>query len=315
MWQTEYDSTWETDAESYATSTVADSGGESTLSISDRYSCWLKRGKQIVSDQSRSLWKIADWVVEGQDEFEDLVQPLGRSDRHLLIQRKAISDGGGAEYFAHPMPSFWTVISEETGLKASTLTIYASVARAFPRKKRFLELTFNHHQLVAARDDRDDLLEKCLDVPKGARPRTAGWLEAYISKLDGTTGLDTIAPNWVHFGVPDGQFAKLKQLTKYLQTNISDLIAKKMNATLDELLEEYARKISLERLQFYDGQWPFEPPQPRQHKPVLRNGGPVVTRSAASRAKQSASIRKAHNRKKSWGTVAIRRIAHNGPVG
>lgn len=305
MWQTEYDS------DEWNASGTGDSSGES-LSTADRYSCWLKRGKDIVSDQSRSLWKIADWVVEGQDEFEDLVQPLGRSDRHLLIQRKVVSDG--AEYFASKIPSFWTVVSEETGLKSSTLQVYASTARAFPRKKRFLELTFNHHQLVAARPDKDELLKKCLDVPKGARPRPAGWLEAYISKLDGTTGLDTIAPNWVHFGVPDSQYAKLKQLTKYLQTNISDLIAKKMNATLNELLEEYARKISLERLQFYDGQWPFEPPQPRQQKPVLRNGGPVVTRSAASRAKQSASIRKAHNRKKSFGTVAIRRIARNEHV-
>lgn len=304
MWLTEYDNpevdcAWDAPA----------SGGESTLSIVDRYSCWLKRGKEIVSDQSRSLWKIADWVVEGQDEFEDLVQPLGRSDRHLLIQRKVISDG--AEYFAHPTPSFWTVVSEETGLKGTTLQVYASTARAFPRKKRFLELTFNHHQIVAGRDDRFELLQKCLDVPKGARPRPAGWLEAYIQHQEGTTGLDTIAPNWVHFGVPDGQYAKLKQLTKYLQTNISDLIAKKMNATLNELLEEYARKISFERLQFYDGQWPFEPPQPRQQKPVLRNGGPVVTRSKASRDKQSASIRKAHQRKKTWGTVAIRRIARN----
>lgn len=320
MWNSEYEGAWESESESVGTG--GDSSGGDSGSISDRYAAWLKRGKTIAATMSKFQWAIGDWVVEGQDEFDVCFQPLSHSDRHLLIQKKSVSDGGGAEYSASKVPNFWKTISDETGLTVSALKYYGYVARAFPdKKKRFKELPFNHHGAVASCGGKKyEYLKKCLDVEPGAKPRSIMWLYAFIAQQEGGNAAAPFAPNLVRFYVPDAQYAKLKQLTKFLKTNVTDFIAKAMNSALEGLLEEEARKISLDQLGFYDGQWPFEPSKPREKKAQLRRSGPTSPkqRSQKFRAKQSAQMRKAWKRGKmdgrARGTVTIRRISHNGPV-
>ncbi|MEV7982027.1 LmbU family transcriptional regulator [Streptomyces sp. NPDC086519] len=77
---------------------------------------WLRVGQQLMSVRDSSAWWAGDWLVYG-------------SERYPHRYREAI---------------------ERTGLDHQTLRNYAWVARKFPVPRRRPQLSFQHHQEVAA---------------------------------------------------------------------------------------------------------------------------------------------------------------------
>lgn len=77
---------------------------------------WLHRGREIAKRVSGWCWEIGDWLNEGERKY-------GETYRFA------------AEIF---------------GLAQGTLRQYAYVARTFESSKRFDDLSFYHHMLVAA---------------------------------------------------------------------------------------------------------------------------------------------------------------------
>jgi hypothetical protein len=77
---------------------------------------WTKRGRAIAAKVNDACWEIGDWVLEAEAKW---------GERY----REA---------------------AEITGLAEKTLREYAYVARRFELSRRMDNLSFGHHQLVAA---------------------------------------------------------------------------------------------------------------------------------------------------------------------
>ena len=89
---------------------------------------WLEIGKVIAGFDLSMRWIIGDWWAYGAD--------------------RKYGDG--------------EALAEAVGLDYGTVRNCASVSRSFELSQRYDNLSHNHHQLVAGRDDRDDWLRKAI---------------------------------------------------------------------------------------------------------------------------------------------------------
>jgi hypothetical protein len=219
------------------------------------YHKWLAKGRKIVKTESNSRWALGDWLVEGQCEF-DMDEIIGKADRHLLISQRADADGHHA---STKIPNFWKDAASETGSAVSTLKESAKVAREFPKKERFSQLTFTHHKWVIGfePEKRREYLKACLPETKDGKPKSVDWLDKYIREQDGEKEIEA-GMRYVRFNVSGEMWRKLKQVAKHYRLSVADLVRKDCTAALAALLEVQARKISLAKFDAYEeGQWPF----------------------------------------------------------
>jgi hypothetical protein len=228
------------------------------------YHEWLAKGRKIVKTESNSRWSLGDWLVEGQCEF-DMDEIIDKHDRHLLISQRADADGHHA---STTIPNFWKDAASETGSAVSTLKESAKVAREFPKKERFAQLTFTHHKWVIGFEPgkRREYLKACLPETKDGKPKSVDWLDKYIREQEGEKEIEA-GMRFVRFNVPEETWKKLKQVAKHYRLSVAELVRKDCTAALAGLLGEQARKISLARYDVYEeGQWPFHEESPYNRK-------------------------------------------------
>jgi|SRR5271156_113685 hypothetical protein len=188
---------------------------------------------------------------------------ISKSERDLLIHNKI--DGS---YQQEKIPNFWKDAASETGTAVSTLKESAKVARAFPKKERFSQLTFTHHKRVIGFDlkKRRKYLMACLPATKDGKPKPVDWLDKYIREQEGEQEIEA-GMRYVRFNVSEEMWRKLKQVAKYYRTSVADLVRKDCTAALAAFLEEQARRISLAKYDLYEeGQWPFYEESPYNRK-------------------------------------------------
>lgn len=80
------------------------------------FRAWEKKGHALAERGRKLSWEIADWVIDGEDRFED-----------LAVQ-----------------------VFSDVGLEARTVAKYVRVARAFPPDERPYALPFRAYDAVAA---------------------------------------------------------------------------------------------------------------------------------------------------------------------
>jgi len=220
------------------------------------YYKWLERGKKIIKSESNSRWALGDWLLEGQCEF-DMGEFISKSDRYLLINKNADADG---HHSSCKIPNFWKDAASETSSAVSTLKQCAKVARMFPKRDRFKQLTFTHHAWVCGVEDpekRRAYLKACLPENPGDKPKSVDWLDKYIRRDEGEREIEETM-RYVRFNVSEAIWRKLKQVAKYYRASVADTVRKDCTAALESYLEEQARKISLAKYEVYTpGDWPF----------------------------------------------------------
>jgi hypothetical protein len=261
---------------------------------------WLSRGKAFLNAHSDSQWSIGDWLVEGQGAFD--VADLCRVPGYMKL-KKAPEESGG-DFSSIQIPNFWKDAASETGSAVSTLKELAKVARAFPSDKRFPQLSFAHHNYALAGtpdpDKQQEYLRACLPQNEGERPKGVEWLDAYMRRNEGEKDI-TEGDRFVRFRVPEEMYKKLKQVSRYYQSSVADIIWKDCTKVLESLLEEQAEKIALKKYGLYErGQWPFYQDSEANKKHRARAEAEKKTRKrrretgdavVSERMRQAASIR------------------------
>lgn len=92
------------------------------------FTAWLARGEIVLPKASLSKWEVADWLLDAEDAYYDLV-PLNQN----WIRR-------AADYFK--IDYYW-------------LLEHRRVGKIFPPSTRVANLSFGHHRVIAAIEDSD----------------------------------------------------------------------------------------------------------------------------------------------------------------
>jgi hypothetical protein len=224
------------------------SGGSATY---EDYERWLATGRKLASGHSNYHFKLGDWLVTGEQHFD-----FGTVPGYLLLHKITKNDGESG-FKAEKIPNYWKDAAAVVDIPVPTLREYAYTARAWPKKKRFKELSYTHHSYAAPYERREEYLRACL-VP-GEKPRSIDWLWKFI-RVEENEQKEIESSKYLRFMLPEDMFAKLKDLGKYYGTAIPDLVQKACVGVVGGYLEEQARKVSLEKYGVYDGKWPFYAP-------------------------------------------------------
>jgi hypothetical protein len=220
---------------------------------------WIAKLKKLAASQSTNFWDIGDLLNEGQDHF-DIQNIIGTLPGYMRISHERGPDG---ECHSIKLPNFWKDVSSETGIPTQQLKTVSRVAYAYKKEERFDEFSFSHHGIIASFDKRLEYLAECKrewerrreDCPDAKKPSTA-WLMQYAERMEGRSETE-VGDKCVSFAVSPEKWNKLRDIGKYYQTRVGDLIGRRCNAVIDEYLEQMAEKISLERFGLYEGEWPF----------------------------------------------------------
>jgi hypothetical protein len=230
-------------------------GGPATPVVS--YTEWLARGKNLADKHSGYQWRLGDWICDGQEHF-DFKSVVGEIPGYMLLS-KVTDENGEASHKSVKIANFWKDVSAEIGLAESTVKDYAWVARSYPKKKRFKQLGFCHHMIVAGYERRYEYLQAC--IRPGEKPRSFAWLRAYALEKEGTaksTNATIKDGGPLHLQIPSKFWNKLQDLRRYHTCSIADLVQKACFDAIDDYIETEARKISLKLFDYYEGRWPFE---------------------------------------------------------
>jgi hypothetical protein len=223
------------------------------------YKTWIGQGRKLASKHGNVQWAIGDWTLEGQCQFDykSIVGDLG-----YVALSKTVKADGSTGYKGPTVPNFWKDASAETNMEIPTLKLMAKVALAFPPKTRIKRLTFSHHRSAALAQNKErryEYLQACLEgLEPGQRPRSISWLNDYIDRQEGYREIENgDKDNYVRFLVTPEVWTKLKQLSKYKHSKVSDLVAEGCTKAVESYLAEMAEKVSMARYGFYEGEWPF----------------------------------------------------------
>lgn len=115
-----------------------------------RLDSWYEKGKQLAGQGNSTVWETADWLLEAAS--------FGQLERCCYKKAAAI-----------------------LSLSVGTCRNYTSVAKAFPTAKRHVDVTFAHHQAVAALPESEQ--ERLLGAAAGAQ-WTVGKLRGEVRKVD-----------------------------------------------------------------------------------------------------------------------------------
>jgi len=197
---------------------------------------WLERVCGLLEQHSKNQWVIGDALLEGEKwqvtgisgkELHDAADQVnqaqkGAADEHTTYQ---LSIGGHNPY---------DVVAERSGYDKSSLLDFMRVARAFPAAKRRADLTWSHHQAVAADWIMDKQRNELLDTAESAKLSVSG-LRKQVAALMGT---DEIAKSYQHlsFELPRTKAEKLEKLAKKENRKLASLL----DQAVDMLLEHYA---------------------------------------------------------------------------
>ena len=272
------------------------------------YSEWLARGRDLAQNHSGHQWSLGDWLLEGEG-FD-----IGSIPGYLLIHKKNVSDDGTNQFASTKAPNYWRDASAEVGIPTPTLREYAYTARAWPKKKRFKQLSYTHHSYAAPYERREEYLRACL--VEGEKPHCIDWLWKYIRIEEGEQK-EIESEKYLRFMIPEDMWAKLKNLGKWYGTPIPDLVQKACVDTVGQYLEEQARKVSLDRYGMYEGRWPFYEPtefnkvekkKANKKKKTLKRKRQLNDTTFSEKQRQG-SLKAWQSRRDRMKPVTIRRIA------
>lgn len=295
------------------------SGPGGSASYQD-YEKWLSTGRKLADGHSGYQWRLGDWLIIGENHFD-----YGAIPGYLLLH-KTNKDDGTNGFKAEKIPNYWRDASALVGIPVPTLKDYAHTARAYPKKKRFRELSFTHHLYAAPYEKRAAYLAAC--IVAGEKPHSIDWLWKHIRENEGEQK-EIESTKYLRFMIPEDMWAKLKQLGKWYGTPIPDLVQRACVDVVQLYLDDQARAVSLEKFGIYEGKWPFYEPsefnkaeakkEPKKKKSsrwlegktwrakprrTPRKNDPVFSESQRQGALASWEARRARMR-----PVSIRRIA------
>lgn len=139
-----------------------------------------------------------------------------------------------------------------------SLKQFARVAAAYPKKKRFKQLSWYLHFVVCAYERRYEYLQAC--IGKDGQIHSGAWLDQYAEQMEGKKAACEInTPYWLRTNIPDELWRKLKDLGKHYGTRIPDLTSELVLKLLQEYVDAQARDLSLKLLDYHEpGMWPFD---------------------------------------------------------
>ncbi len=277
------------------------------------YSEWLARGRDLAEGHSGHQWNLGDWLNEGQPYF-DAKEFIGDIPSYMLIGRAHVGDDGEMHHSGVKIPSYWKDASAEVGIPVPTLREYSFTARAWPKEKRFKQLSYTHHAYAAPYERREEYLRACL--VEGEKPHSIDWLWKYI-RVEEDEQKEIESSKYLRFMIPEDMWAKLKNLAKWYGTAIPDLVQKACVGTVGQYLEAQARKISLDRYGMYEGRWPFYEPTEFNKVEKKKTDKKKKTRKRKRQLDDTAfSEKQRHGALKSWQArrdrmkpVSIRHVA------
>lgn len=202
---------------------------------------WYAEGRKLAKDYSRNAWKLADWILKGDADFnvDDVISP---SDRWMLINPKADAEG---HHTSAKLPNFYKDTAAVVGLSVQTLKNRCFVAGRFPKKQRIKALTFSHHAEAASVEDpkkRRKYLLDCLNQKddKGEKlpARSVVWLREHIAKNEHKPTPSSLKRISLH--VPLLMFEKLELLAWDESRN-------KKNVNVQAYLVELLKQVLAER--------------------------------------------------------------------
>jgi hypothetical protein len=121
---------------------------ETSLEIDDGFTQekWEEIGARLAQVHKASRWWLGDWLISAMVEYH----------------------GSG---FGHIAEDIYTAASRITGLTPDTLQNYVSICRRVHPEQRRPELTFAHHDAVAAlpEEEQDAWLQKAVDSAWNSR--------------------------------------------------------------------------------------------------------------------------------------------------
>jgi hypothetical protein len=282
-----------------------------TANFFEDYQAWLAHGRDLAEKHSGYQWNIGDWLIEGEGQFDP-----GKIPSYLLIHKKNVSDDGTNQFASTKAPNYWRDAAAEVGMAVPCLREYAFVARAFQKEKRFKQLTFSHHSYAAPYDRRQEYLEACL--VEGGKPHSIDWLWKHIRQNEGEAK-EIESSTRLRFMVPEDMYAKLRHLGCHYGKSIPDLVQRMCVNVIETYLEVEARKISLEKFDFYDGRWPFDIPvaEPERkhkfaHRRTARKNDPVFSEQMSQVSKDNWARRRANH--DDQGLQEVKRLALDGQV-
>jgi hypothetical protein len=257
------------------------------------YEEWLSRGGAFVGARDRNSWDLGDWIEEGDDHFNARNFVDGIPGYMLL--GKGTDENGETCHRSYKLPNFYKEISDVLGIAVQTLKNKAVVARAYSKFDRISQLSFTHHAEVASCPRRLEYLKACLDVPEGERPRTLSWLRKYVDKEEGRTVSKYDEMKYVQVMVPLEMYGKLKDLGSYYNVRLPNLIEAACQHAIADLIEQEAKKISLDKFHVYEGKWPFRKvkagPNPhRLRRQTIRTKGRSINDKAPDRFMHPISV-------------------------
>ena len=220
----------------------------STANISADYEAWLARGKKLAEGHHRSQWDVGDWLVEGRGQY-DFAADI---PKHLLLHKNRDSS-----YRSEKVPNFYKDIAVELGFHEQTLKNLAHVAQAFKPEDRFTKLTFAHHAEVAGYERAAEYLAACL--VEGGRPKTVAWLRKHVEQNENVKTATYSEGRYLYIHFPDKLYAKLKDLGKYYDKKISELIETACHESVERYLERESKNLSLKFFDYWEeNRWPFD---------------------------------------------------------
>lgn len=237
------------------------------------YEKWIERGRALIQSNSANSWNIGDWSIEGEAAF-NVIQGI---PRYVLIHKK--NDGTGESY-SEAVPNFWKMTAEVVGTSIGTLKTYKRCAQDYPPEKRFPQLSWSHHweATVYGYDRRFDYLAACLkDLKPGERPRSVVWLSNHIMRCEGKPA-EIETTSHVDIPIPKDTFARLKDLGKYYQRTLPELVQQCCNEAIVKFLEKEAEKIAITKYGLFEGRWPLGANAPKKLPRKRKHyGDPVVS--------------------------------------
>lgn len=223
------------------------SADEAFLSMEDfsaKYERIIARLKELSINLGTYMWEIGDLLLAADCDYNPQDHGI---PSYMLIG-------------SHP-PNFWKQMSDCIGLSVASLKLYANVARAFPREKRIVELTWSHHLAAHIYEDRDKYLRKCVDagMEESGKPHTIRWLEKYIEEQENCVQHPSEERRSITIEIPLDMMRKLTDLAKHFYHEpVKDIVGEAVRPALEAYLAKQAHEISLRFFDWHDGKtWPF----------------------------------------------------------
>lgn len=171
---------------------------------------WENAGRQLSGLLNSSSWWLGDWLVYGKAHYAD------RYERGIRA----------------------------AGLQYQTLRNYAWVSRRFDLDRRRSALSFQHHAELASLPVEEQ--ETWLDRAEHMRWSTKQLRNAIRSEREGASPQPDVAATTRRLAVPDNRLQWWHKAAVQAGIELEDWVMATLDAAASRLLEDPARRLSLE---------------------------------------------------------------------